>query len=286
MKLTGGVAVVKGAGCGIGRAIAEAQALEGAKVALLSRTAAELAALMHRQRTGGGRQVEAPMFESMAPFLMIEHLGNRTFGPNEDVGDARVLWQLRKPHRTLDGYVCALPYQDCIAALEAATARRERLRRPHRGRPGDWSLDIRKYVAALVPQFVIVDGQPDVRRGACAADDEMQRQRRMVSGVRPRPRAPQTKQPPGNHVRIAQQSLGLFDRRLGQQSPRVRKRLADQGNGERGAGHDAGRANSLAVRNRVGSNPLPATFSDGPIGAKSVVISPANSWKTSPAMNG
>ena len=71
-----------------------------------------LAALMHRQRTGEGQQVEVPMFESMVQFLMVEHLGNRTFGPNEDVGYARVLSQLRKPHRTLDGYVCALPYHD------------------------------------------------------------------------------------------------------------------------------------------------------------------------------
>jgi len=71
-----------------------------------------LAALMHRQRTGEGQQVEVPMFESMVQFLMIEHMGNRTFGPDEDVGYARVLSQLRKPHRTLDGYVCALPYHD------------------------------------------------------------------------------------------------------------------------------------------------------------------------------
>jgi NAD(P)-dependent dehydrogenase (short-subunit alcohol dehydrogenase family) len=45
MKLTGAIAVVTGAGRGIGRAIAEAQAEAGAKVALLSRTKAEIEAV-------------------------------------------------------------------------------------------------------------------------------------------------------------------------------------------------------------------------------------------------
>src|SRR5258708_28552020 len=82
------------------------------KVCGLTLAYALLAALMHRQRTGEGQQVEVPMFESMVQFLMIEHLGDRTFGPDEEMGYARVLSQLRKPHRTVDGYVCALPYND------------------------------------------------------------------------------------------------------------------------------------------------------------------------------
>jgi len=85
----------------------------GDKVAGLTMAYAILAALFHRLRTGEGQFVEVPMFETLVSFMMIEHLWERVYDPKDGkAGYPRVLSQLRKPHRTKDGYLCVLPYTD------------------------------------------------------------------------------------------------------------------------------------------------------------------------------
>ena len=72
-----------------------------------------LAALFQRERTGLGQQVEVPMFESMASYLLVEHFYGRhlqdTPGP---AGYPRVLAPWRRPYQTADGLLCMMPYTD------------------------------------------------------------------------------------------------------------------------------------------------------------------------------
>jgi len=60
LKLAGQVAVVTGAGRGIGRAVAATLAREGAAVALAARSAADLEAVAREIRAGGGRALAVP----------------------------------------------------------------------------------------------------------------------------------------------------------------------------------------------------------------------------------
>jgi crotonobetainyl-CoA:carnitine CoA-transferase CaiB-like acyl-CoA transferase len=74
---------------------------------------AVLAALFHRERTGAGQAVEVPMFETMAQFVLGDHLAGRSFVPPlGEAGYARVLARFRAPYTTLDGHICVLIYND------------------------------------------------------------------------------------------------------------------------------------------------------------------------------
>ncbi len=64
-----------------------------------------LAALLHRQRTGEGQEVELPMFETMAEFVLSEHLCGHAFVPPlGELGAARMFE--RRPAPTRDGHIC------------------------------------------------------------------------------------------------------------------------------------------------------------------------------------
>ena len=83
------------------------------RVAGMTGIYAVLAALYHRSRTGQGQAVEVPMFERMVEFVLSDHLYGLTFEPPiGGSGYPRQLAPDRKPYKTKDGYVCAMPYLD------------------------------------------------------------------------------------------------------------------------------------------------------------------------------
>jgi crotonobetainyl-CoA:carnitine CoA-transferase CaiB-like acyl-CoA transferase len=83
----------------------------GDKVGGLHLALAALMGIIGRMRTGQGCCIEAPMFESVVSFLMLEQLSGHTFRPPiGGVGYERLQSPNRKPHRTKDGYIAVLPY--------------------------------------------------------------------------------------------------------------------------------------------------------------------------------
>ena len=79
----------------------------------LTAVGAICAALAHRGGTGRGQRVDIPMFETMASFVMGDHLGGLTYEPPLDHGGyARHLSRDRRPYQTADGYICVIVYND------------------------------------------------------------------------------------------------------------------------------------------------------------------------------
>jgi crotonobetainyl-CoA:carnitine CoA-transferase CaiB-like acyl-CoA transferase len=71
------------------------------------------AALYARSRTGQGQAVVVPMFESMAQFILGDHMAGLSFEPPLGTpGYARLLTPHRKPYATQDGHLCVLIYND------------------------------------------------------------------------------------------------------------------------------------------------------------------------------
>jgi crotonobetainyl-CoA:carnitine CoA-transferase CaiB-like acyl-CoA transferase len=74
------------------------------------------AALYGRTRTGRGVAIEVPMLETMAAFVLKEHLGSATFEPRlGPPGDKRVLDPYARPVRTKDGWIAISANTDAQA---------------------------------------------------------------------------------------------------------------------------------------------------------------------------
>jgi len=79
----------------------------------LTAVGAICASLVHRDRTGRGQRLDIPMFETMAGFVMGDHMGGLTYEPPLDRGGyARHLSRDRRPYKTSDGYICVIVYND------------------------------------------------------------------------------------------------------------------------------------------------------------------------------
>jgi crotonobetainyl-CoA:carnitine CoA-transferase CaiB-like acyl-CoA transferase len=79
----------------------------------LTAVGAICASLVHRERTGRGQRLDIPMFETMAGFVMGDHMGGLTYEPPLDKGGyARHLSRDRRPYKTADGYICVIVYND------------------------------------------------------------------------------------------------------------------------------------------------------------------------------
>ena len=83
------------------------------RVTGMATASAITAALFARERTGQGQEVAITMFETMAEFVLSDHLGGATWEPPVGpMGYPRLLAHDRSPYRTKDGYVCCLVYND------------------------------------------------------------------------------------------------------------------------------------------------------------------------------
>lgn len=71
------------------------------------------AALYSRATTGRGQQVDVPMFETMVPYILGDHLYCNKFSPPRgEFGYPRRLAKSRAPYQTKGAYVCCTIYHD------------------------------------------------------------------------------------------------------------------------------------------------------------------------------
>ncbi|HAT36763.1 MAG TPA: CoA transferase, partial [Rhodospirillaceae bacterium] len=88
-------------------------ALFADKTSGMAVTQAVAFALLHRERTGEGQEIDVPMFETMVHFNLVEHFYGAIFEPAEsEFGYTRLKAPDRRPMPTKDGHISLMPYTD------------------------------------------------------------------------------------------------------------------------------------------------------------------------------
>lgn len=72
-----------------------------------------ISALHHRAVTGEGQEIEVPMLETMAQFVLADHMGGGAFVPSlGNIGYKRLMSRERGPYPTKDGHLALVVYTD------------------------------------------------------------------------------------------------------------------------------------------------------------------------------
>lgn len=98
------------------------------KVSGLTAAYACMAALYARKSTGQGQEVDVSMFETMASFMLTEHMTGAIYDPPESEPIyQRLVARERRPFRTADGYIAATIYTNPQVARFAKLSGRSEL---------------------------------------------------------------------------------------------------------------------------------------------------------------
>jgi crotonobetainyl-CoA:carnitine CoA-transferase CaiB-like acyl-CoA transferase len=117
-----------------------------------------LAAILQRNATDTGSSIEIPMFETMAAFVLQEHLAQTSFDPPVGpAGDQRLLSPHNKPVQTADGWISFTINTDAqVRAFLKASGRNELLDDPRFATVGSR--------AKFVAEWFAVRGAPLIAR--------------------------------------------------------------------------------------------------------------------------